>query len=74
LPDELAQRAKNAGLLSDEAIKALLEDAMRRAAGARLLSAAAEIRAAGIEPMNDQHVVTFVKEVRKERRAKSGNA
>jgi hypothetical protein len=32
LPDELAQRAMNAGLLSDSAIQRLLEDAMRREA------------------------------------------
>lgn len=33
LPDELAQRARNAGLLSDSAIQRLLEDAMRGQAG-----------------------------------------
>ncbi len=33
LPDELAHRARNAGLLSDSAIQRLLEDAMRREAG-----------------------------------------
>ena len=32
LPDELAQRARSAGLLSDSAIQRLLEDAMRREA------------------------------------------
>ena len=32
LPDELAQRAMNAGLLSDSSIQRLLEDAMRREA------------------------------------------
>lgn len=32
LPDELAQRARNAGLLSDSAIQRLLEEAMRREA------------------------------------------
>ena len=39
LPDDLAQRAKNAGLLSDSAIQRLLEEAMRREAGRRLLEA-----------------------------------
>lgn len=37
LPDDLAQRARNAGLLSDDSIQKLLEVAMRtRDAGARL--------------------------------------
>ena len=35
LPDELAQRAKRAGLLSDDAIQQLLEDAIRHQAGKR---------------------------------------
>lgn len=37
LPDDVAQRARNAGLLSDSAIQRLLEDAMRREAGRKLL-------------------------------------
>jgi hypothetical protein len=74
LPDELARKAKSAGLLSDQAIRSLLEDAMRRAAGGRLLKAAADIRSVGIEPMNDSDVVTLVKEVRAERRAKANKA
>ncbi|MGL5837261.1 MAG: hypothetical protein ACRCY3_02025 [Sphingorhabdus sp.] len=67
LPDDTAKRAKSAGLLSDEAIAALLEDAMRRSAGGRLLAAAADIRAAKVEPMNDEDVVALVKEVRAKR-------
>jgi post-segregation antitoxin (ccd killing protein) len=70
LPDELAQRAKEAGLLSDAAIQSLLEDAMRRQAGRRLLAIADELRAANIEPMSDEEVVAIVKEVRAERRAR----
>jgi hypothetical protein len=74
LPEELARKAKSAGLLSDEAISALLEDAMRRAAGGRLLKVAADIRSVGIETMNDADVVALVKEVRAERRAKVNKA
>jgi hypothetical protein len=74
LPDEVARKAKSAGLLSDEAISALLEEAMRRAAGGRLLKVAADIRSVGIEPMNDADVVALVKEVRAERRAKVNKA
>lgn len=68
LPDELAQRAERAGLLSDSAIQRLLEDAMRREAGRKLLEAAARVQASGIAPMSDEQIVAEVKEVRAERR------
>jgi len=69
LPDDLAQRARNAGLLSDSAIQRLLEEAMRREAGRKLLSIAERIQAAGIPPMSDEEIVAEVKAVRAERRA-----
>ena len=47
LPDELAQRAKRAGLLTDSAIQRLLEEAMRREAGQRLLHVAQRLSRAG---------------------------
>lgn len=70
LPDELAQRAQKAGLLSDRAIQALLEDAMRRNAGRRLLEVAERLHAAGVAPMSDEEIVAEVKAVRAERRAR----
>lgn len=71
LPDDLAQRARSAGLLSDSAIQRLLEEAMRREAGRRLLAIAERIQAAGIPPMNDEEIVAEVKATRAERRAAS---
>ena len=70
LPDDLAQRARNAGLLSDAAIRQLLEDAMRREAGRELLRLADEIRSAGIPPMSDEVIVAEVKAYRAERRTR----
>jgi hypothetical protein len=70
LPDELAQRARQAGLLSDQAIQRLLEDAMRREAGRKLLDIAKRVQAAGIPPMSDEEIVAEVKAVRAERRAR----
>jgi hypothetical protein len=64
LPDELAQRARQAGLLSDSAIQELLEEAMRRQAGRRLLDVAQRIQAAGIEPMSMEEIDAEVKAVR----------
>ena len=69
LPDELAQRAKSAGLLTDSAIQRLLEEAMRREAGQRLLHVAQRLQAAGVEPMSEDEIVAEVKAARAERRA-----
>jgi post-segregation antitoxin (ccd killing protein) len=72
LPDDLAQRARNAGLLTDGAIQLLLEDAVRREAGRRLLQVAERLHAVGVEPMNEEEVVDEVKTARAERRAREG--
>lgn len=71
LPDDLAERAQNAGLLSDRAIRQLLEDAMRREAGRKLLTIAEQLHAANLPPMSDEEIVAEVKAVRAERRATS---
>jgi hypothetical protein len=70
LPDELAQCARSAGLLSDAAIQELLEDAMRRQAGRRLLEVAQRIQAVGIAPMSMGEIDAEVKAVRAERRTR----
>ncbi len=70
LPDELVRRARQAGLLSDSAIQELLEEAMRRQAGRRLLDVAQRIQAAGIEPMSMEEIDAEVKAVRAERGAR----
>jgi hypothetical protein len=71
LPDDLARRAQNAGLLTDTSIQKLLEDAIRRAAGRSLLNAARQLHDANIPPMNDEEIVAEVKAVRAERRARN---
>jgi post-segregation antitoxin (ccd killing protein) len=73
LPDELAQRAKSAGLLTDSAIQRLLEEAMRREAGRRLLQVAEQLHAAGVEPMSEEEIVAEVKATRAERRAREAS-
>lgn len=70
LPDELAKRARSAGLLTDRAIQRLLEEAMRREAGQRLLQVAERLHAAGIEPVSEDEIVAEVKAARAERRAR----
>ncbi len=64
LPDEIAQRASHAGLLSDGAIQQLLEDAMRRRAGRALMDVARLIEEAGIPEMSMDEIDAEVKAVR----------
>lgn len=71
LPDEIAQRAKNAGLLTGEAIGLLLEEALRRDAGRRLLQVMQELHASNIEPMTENEVQAVVDEVRADRRRRA---
>jgi hypothetical protein len=68
LPDDPAQRAKSAGLLTDSAIPQLLEEAMRREAGRRLLQVAERVHSTGVEPMSEEEIVAEVKAARAERR------
>lgn len=70
LPDALAQRAQSAGLLTDSAIERLLEEAMRRQAGRRLLQVAERLHAAGVPPMSEEEIDAEVQAVRAERRAR----
>jgi hypothetical protein len=70
LPDELAQRAQSAGLLTETAIQKLLEEAVRRESGRRLLEIAERLHAANIPPMTEEEIVAEVKAVRAERRAR----
>jgi hypothetical protein len=69
LPDELARRAQNEGLLSTEAMQRMLEDTLRRAAGQHLLEIADRIHAAGIAPMSEEEVAAEVQAYRVEKRA-----
>ena len=73
LPDDLARRAMSAGLLADGAIQGLLEEAMRRQAGRRLLEIAEGVHATSIPPMSDEEIVAEVKAVRAERQARESN-
>ncbi|MEJ8853967.1 hypothetical protein WKW79_05275 [Variovorax robiniae] len=70
LPDALAQRARSEGLLSDAGIQRLLEEAMRRQAGRRLMQVAERLHAAGIEPMSEEEIEAEIQASRAERRAR----
>lgn len=69
LPDELAQQAKAAGLLTPEAMERLLAEALRRRRAVdELLKVADRVQAAGIPPMTMEEINAEVKAARAERR------
>ena len=67
LPDALAQRARSEGLLSDAAIQRLLEEAMRRQAGRRLMQIAEQLHTADIEPISQEELDAEIRAARAER-------
>lgn len=69
LPDNVANEAKAAGLLAPEAITRLIEEAVRREAGKRLLDAMQRLRAANVPPLTEEEIAAEVKAARAERRA-----
>lgn len=71
LPDDLAKKAGEAGLLTEEAVRRIFEEALRREAGRSLMDMAKRLHAANIPPMTDDEVVALVKEVRAERHTRA---
>ena len=73
LPEATAKAARDARLLTPQALDRLLTDAIkRRRAADSLLSIADRVAAAGIEPMSMEEVDAEVKAVRAERRRRAG--
>jgi hypothetical protein len=70
LPDDLASKAKAAGLLSSEGIERALREALRREAGRKLLEIGREMQTSDIPPMTDEEIQAEVDAVRAELRAK----
>ncbi len=68
LPDELARKAQEAGLLSPEGIERVLREELRRAAGRRLLAIADRLQAANIPPMSEEELNAEIKAVREQMR------
>lgn len=65
LPDDTAQAARAAGLLTPQALDRLLTEALRkREAANSLLSIADRVAAAGIAPMTMEEINTEVKAAR----------
>ena len=69
LPDELAQEAQRAGLLTEQAVERLIEEAVRREAGKKLLDAMQRLRAANVPLLTEEEIAAEVKAVRAARKA-----
>jgi hypothetical protein len=72
LPDAMAQAARDAGLLTPQALERLLNDALKRKQAAdSLLSIADRVAATGIEPMSMEEIDAEVKAARADRRQRA---
>jgi hypothetical protein len=72
LPDATAVAARDAGLLTPQALERLLIEAIRRRQAAdRLLLIADRVAAAGVEPMSMEEINAEVKAARIERRQRA---
>jgi cytochrome P450 len=69
LPDQVALDAQRAGLLSDQAIGRLIEEAVRREAGKCLLEAMGRLREANVPPLTEEEIAEEVAAVRATRKA-----
>ncbi len=68
LPDELALKAANAGLLSPEAMEAMLRDQLRRRTGDELKALWQQAPEEHLTPEIEQEIVDEVHKVRAEKR------
>ncbi len=68
LPDELAQKAANAGLLSPEAMEAMLREQLRRGAGEALRKMWQRRPLEELTPEIELEIVEEVRKVRADRR------
>lgn len=71
LPDELAQRAKSAGLLTPNAIEAMLLEQLKKQAGEQLRALWAGMPCEELTPEIEQEIVDEVRAVRAELRKRN---
>ncbi|MEO6280067.1 hypothetical protein [Roseateles sp.] len=68
LPDELAQKAASAGLLSADAREAMLREQLRRRAGEALQALWQRLPTEELTPETEQEIVEEVRQVRAQAR------
>lgn len=74
LPDNLAQEAKDAGLLDPEAIETMLRENLRSRAIDGLFAAADKLAAANFPPMTIEEIQQEVNAVRAHRKSRARGA
>ena len=74
LPDQLAEEARRAGLLSQEAIERLMREAIRRQALAELKDAMNRMASTDEPEMTPEEIAQEIKAARAERRAREAGA
>lgn len=72
LPEELARKAKEAGLLTPEAIEQLVAEALRERRIGRLFEIKRELQAAGVAPMTAEEIEAEIRAAREEARRAAG--
>ena len=73
LPDDLAQKATQAGLLSPAAMEAMLREQLRRRAGEALEALWQRLPEEELTPELEQEIVEEVRKVRAERRQRGAS-
>jgi uncharacterized protein HemY len=73
LPDDLPQRAQNAGLLTPEAIETMLREQLKKQSGENLREMWARRPREELTPEIEQEIVEEVRAVRAERRKRSSS-
>ncbi len=71
LPEELARKAREAGLLVPEAIESMLREQLRKQAGAALRDMWARMPSEELTPEIEKEIVEEVRAVRAERRKRT---
>lgn len=70
LPDTLAQEARAAGLLTPQALEAMLRERLRNQRVGELFAAMDKMAALGGTPMTEQEIQAEIEAARAERRAR----
>ena len=70
LPEDLARKAREMGLLTPEGVERALRDALKREAGRKLVEIGKELQANGLPAMSEEEIQAEIDAVRAARRAK----
>lgn len=73
LPDDLAQKAQSAGLLTPQAIEAMLREQLRKQAGEMLRALWAHRPQEELTPEIEQEIAAEIRAARAERRKKAAS-